>query len=356
MSRKKRTVAYLADIAYLSSETALKFLAEKAGLKFKTDKAVIPKNRIREAQVALGISPVDILSKKDKDSKEIEKPDEKALLPKVTIKTKLKNRALKSKVKLPIIGHVRDMEYLNWDTVEKIHYVLVVDFQRSRDPISPPGVKSKNLLYSAMTRFKTSLGNDLKYPTLELASAALMHSLIHNHPFHNGNKRTALVSMLVFLDMNGYCIKCSQEDAFDFIMKIGERKFDTSVFGETVMRDDAEVWAIARWIRSRIYQKMVPSRVLKFHQLFEILKQYDCVVSPSNQGGFIDITRGSAKVRYSYGGEGREVDANLIRKIRKDLELDEEHGYDPALFYNAEQRLPEFINHYRKTLDLLARQ
>jgi len=356
MARKRRTVAYLAEVACLSSQAALELLTEKIGFKFTSDKAVIPKNRIRETQVILGISSKNILNRKDKNIEEIEQPQDNTKPPEIVNKEKIRKRASKVKRKLPIIGHVRDIEYLNWETVEKIHYVLVRDFQRSRDPISPPGVKSKTLLYSAMTRCKTSLGDALKYPTLELAAAALMHSLIHNHPFHNGNKRTALVSILVFFDLNGYCIKCSQEDIFEFIMKIGDHKLNCEDYGELTTRNDAEVWCIAQWIHSRIYQKMVPSRILKFHQLFDILEQYDCVISNSKQGGFIDIARGNARVRYSYGGEGREVDINLIRKIRKDLELDEEHGYDPALFYNAEQRLPEFINHYRKTLDLLAKE
>lgn len=207
-----------------------------------------------------------------------------------------------------------------------------------------------------MMRYKTSLGHKLKYPTVELAAAALLHSLIHNHPFHNGNKRTAVVSMLVFLDMNGYSIRCSQEELFDFIMRIGAHELQCDSYEQGVTRNDAEVWGIASWIHSKIYQKMAPSRILKFRQLFDILEQYGCNISPSKQGGFIDITRGNARVRYSYGGEGREVDMNLIQKLRKDLQLDEAHGYDSAFFYNAEQRLPEFIAHYRKTLDLLAKK
>ena len=43
-------------------------------------------------------------------------------------------------------------------------------------------------------RPQTGLGTIDKYPTIEQKAAALLHSLIKNHAFHNGNKRTALVA------------------------------------------------------------------------------------------------------------------------------------------------------------------
>jgi len=102
--------------------------------------------------------------------------------------------------RLPAQGKIR---FLTPDEVTSFHLALAKDFALHRDPIVPVGVKSDNLLASAVFRPHTSIGRSLKYPTIEMASAALIHSIIHNHPFHNGNKRTALVSMLVMMDENG---------------------------------------------------------------------------------------------------------------------------------------------------------
>jgi hypothetical protein len=202
------------------------------------------------------------------------------------------------------------------------------------------------------------LGRDLKYPTLELGAAALLHSLVHNHPFHNGNKRTALVSCLVFLDVNGASIKCTEDELFKFMMDVGaHRIFTVSAEDskDSVDYADQEVWAIAQWVHGRVYRKTVPSRYLKFRELRSILQKYGCELGAVS-GGYINIQCGGRKTQVWYGGEGREVDISTIKKIRHDLHLDEQHGCDTAMFYNADGRLPHFITRYRKTLDLLARE
>ena len=74
----------------------------------------------------------------------------------------------------------------------------------------------------------------------------------------------------------------------------------------------------------------------------------------TRSGGRIDIRLGNLCTKIAYRGEGFEVDQNTIHKIRKELELDDEHGYDSHAFYNKESRIPEFIAKYRKILERLA--
>ncbi len=89
-----------------------------------------------------------------------------------------------------------------------IHNALVLDFLHQENPIDPPGPRNDDIIASAVFRQHTSIGDVLKYPSVELSAAALLHSLVNNHPFHNGNKRTALVSMLVLLDENELMLTC----------------------------------------------------------------------------------------------------------------------------------------------------
>lgn len=51
-------------------------------------------------------------------------------------------------------------------------------------------------------------------------AAALWESLSQNHPFVDGNKRTAFMSMFVFLFMNGYKLTAREDEAEDFIMDL----------------------------------------------------------------------------------------------------------------------------------------
>lgn len=83
-----------------------------------------------------------------------------------------------------------------------------------------PGVRDRNLLASAVnTPFQTFMGNDL-YPSIYDKAAQLCYGIANNHPFTDGNKRTALHSMYVYLIVNGYDIIATQQDVENTIINI----------------------------------------------------------------------------------------------------------------------------------------
>ena len=73
------------------------------------------------------------------------------------------------------------------------------------------GLRDITLLESAIYRLQTTFGGIDLYPSMFDKAAALVHSLLLNHPFVDGNKRTAIASMLVFLDLNNYSFSVSQK-------------------------------------------------------------------------------------------------------------------------------------------------
>ena len=82
------------------------------------------------------------------------------------------------------------------------------------------GVRDENLLASAVnTPFQTFMGNDL-YPSLYDKAAQLCYGLANNHPFTDGNKRTALHSMYVYLIINGFDITATQQDVENMIIDV----------------------------------------------------------------------------------------------------------------------------------------
>ena len=82
------------------------------------------------------------------------------------------------------------------------------------------GVRHKNLLASAVnTPFQTFMGNDL-YPSLYDKAAQLCYGIANNHPFTDGNKRTALHSMYVYLIINGFDIPASQQEVENLIINV----------------------------------------------------------------------------------------------------------------------------------------
>ena len=82
------------------------------------------------------------------------------------------------------------------------------------------GVRDENLLASAVnTPFQTFMGNDL-YPSLYDKAAQLCYGIVKNHPFTDGNKRTALHSMYVYLIINGFDIIATQQEVEDLIINV----------------------------------------------------------------------------------------------------------------------------------------
>ncbi|MDG5770053.1 MULTISPECIES: type II toxin-antitoxin system death-on-curing family toxin [Mycolicibacterium] len=76
------------------------------------------------------------------------------------------------------------------------------------------------LLESALARPRASVFGDDAYPDLHLKAAALLHSLARNHALVDGNKRLAWTSCLTFLGINGQRIAASEDDRFDFVIRV----------------------------------------------------------------------------------------------------------------------------------------
>jgi death-on-curing protein len=186
-----------------------------------------------------------------------------------------------------------------------------------------------------------------------MTAAAYMHALISNHAFHNGNKRTALVATLVFLDLNDYVLEIEEDPLFDYLIKVAAHEV-VAEYGEE-SRADAEMLAVAKWISRHSRPIIREEHPLQFNQLREILNAYGCTFEHPRKGNRINIQRGEKRIQIYYRNEGSDVELNTIRKIRKDLSLTEDDGYDSTIFYNREQRIPDFIHKYRRTLQRLAK-
>lgn len=100
------------------------------------------------------------------------------------------------------------------------------------------GVRDQGLLESAAYRPLASFGGQDLYPTLTIKVAALTHSLSKNHPFVDGNKRTAYEAMRIILQINGFDIDANEEEKFNLMINVAEGKFTED--------------ALAQWIESHL--------------------------------------------------------------------------------------------------------
>ena len=74
------------------------------------------------------------------------------------------------------------------------------------------------LLQSAVARPQATFDKQDLYPDLFLKAAALLESLIGNHAFLDGNKRTAITSAGLFLHLNDYCLKANNQQLETFTL------------------------------------------------------------------------------------------------------------------------------------------
>ena len=291
MASKRKTVKQLADEAHIDTDEALLVLWEGGFDEIIDPNHIFRRQEINRARRAIGIATRRELRSLTYWVKLLksEEPELKTLLHKKGVPIGDKVRKLQSKgisrlkaearkrgidpitgaISQPHIrgktseppafewrtpGHKHALRWLSEDEVCTIHFELVKDFSSSPDPIVPPGVQSESLLGSAVFRPQTALGGTLKYPTIETSAAALLHSIIHDHPFHNGNKRTALVSTLVFLDENGFFPKFDENEAFKIVMQLAQHQI---VNHQHENLADREVLAVADWLcqRCRLIEK-----------------------------------------------------------------------------------------------------
>ena len=107
--------------------------------------------------------------------------------------------------------------------------------------ILSPGIRDKNLLASAVnTPFQTFMGNDL-YPSIYDKAAQLCYGIANNHPFADGNKRTALHSMYVYLIINGYDITATQQDVENLIINVAAGRMHATELSKWLQNNTVEI-------------------------------------------------------------------------------------------------------------------
>lgn len=103
---------------------------------------------------------------------------------------------------------------------EEIHKILIDNFGGSH------GIRDLGSLESALARPFQSFGDQELYPSPILKAAALLESILINHPFIDGNKRTGYTLLRLFLLSNGIDIQATQDEKFNFIISTASGKID----------------------------------------------------------------------------------------------------------------------------------
>lgn len=124
--------------------------------------------------------------------------------------------------------------YLSVEQVRALHRELVREFGGATR------LRDRGALEAAVARPAMTFGGDDLHVDLSAKAAALMHSLVLNHPFVDGNKRTGVAAAEFFLEYNGQGIQATDEEFEAITMSLAEGK--------------VEVEALAIWVRQRLIE------------------------------------------------------------------------------------------------------
>lgn len=206
-------------------------------------------------------------------------------------------------------------------------------------------------LSSAVHRQFTSGGGVYKYDTIHEVGATLFYGVAMSHAFENGNKRTALVSLLVLLDKNKFLlVNASEDDLYELARTVASHEIP--VLG-AVRDSDSEVRAIAAWLRERTRAKVLGDNAISFRDLRALLAEQGCTFTDPDKN-YIKIYRDKWMVKTGYPKANFEVAVGEVKRIRRSLHLDELSGIDSAGFYKLEDTVEQFVNQYRNLMKRLA--
>ncbi|HKM81035.1 MAG TPA: type II toxin-antitoxin system death-on-curing family toxin [Candidatus Acidoferrum sp.] len=105
------------------------------------------------------------------------------------------------------------------------------------------GVRDEGLLQSALARPQQLHAYGKRHDTVDLATANTA-GIVRNHPFLDGNKRTGFVIGVLFLEMNGYRLTASEEDATQAVLGLAAGTLDETDF--------------AAWMRANVKRQRGP--------------------------------------------------------------------------------------------------
>lgn len=109
-------------------------------------------------------------------------------------------------------------KYLSLEEILRLHFQVIEDFGGLH------GVRDEGRLASLVVAPKQEVFGVEQYLDIFQKAAVYTRNLIGDHPFVDGNKRTAVTVVGIFLERNGYHLTASSKDLEDFAVHIATKK------------------------------------------------------------------------------------------------------------------------------------
>lgn len=236
--------------------------------------------------------------------------------------------------------------------VLRAHYLITDYFVNEGEKVLY-GVKTPDLLYSAVNRQEVVFGGKNKWNNPLEKCATLFYGLVKNHAFHDGNKRTALLIVLYNLHLIGRTPTENQKDFEQLTVRIASNNLsDYKVYQKYKDKDDAEVLVIANILKKLTKKTDKRFYAMTFKEFGKRLEAYGCYMT-SPEKNFVKIY----KHRYSKWRKdlfvrqvgcpslNSQINEKAAKTILKDIGVEDNYN-----FFKGGEPLYKLIEDYRAPL------
>jgi len=274
----------------------------------------------------------------------------------------------------------KSTETIGLHDVLAAHFLIIDYFAEKRYGIGGVGPRSLDLLHSALSRQFTGYGGVSKWSGLYEHCATLMFGLVMNHPFHDANKRTALLVVLSLLQRNKRIITLPQKRLDRIVVAVAENGVQSYLGKEARYQKrinllgandpDATVSIMAEFLRRNTRARDDSARTVTYSELNAAIKRHGFEFRNAN-GNYINVVRvepakqgflgiGARPEREVYlaqvgfPGWKDQVHKSALKTVREATNLTTKNGCDTQVLFEDAEPLSSLISEYAEPLKRLA--
>ena len=255
--------------------------------------------------------------------------------------------------------------------VLRAHFLVCDYFYSKNDGLGGVGPKSLDLLHSAVYRQFISFGGKDKWTNEYQKVATLAYGIICNHPFHDANKRTGILIILLFLEKRKRSFTIRHREIEDMAIDIADHKLNKYRRFQQLQKNttDPEVYFITDYLRKNTRSPESGYKSITYQQLNRRLQDFGYRFgNPHNN--FIDVVRTKQKSTLFGFGKKESIDVKVcqvgfpgwksqvgkgaIATIRREAKLRTQDGFDSGCFFNGLDPIPPLIDRYAGLLERLS--
>lgn len=260
--------------------------------------------------------------------------------------------------------------FTQYEDVLKAHYLISDYFESTEGVEGLFGVKNIDMLCSAVARQDVAYEGVRKWDDEFEVAATLFYGLVKNHPFHDGNKRTALLALLNHLDRMKKVATVPQKEFEDLTLLVAEsnwkklRGFHAGKYASSADETDAVIILLARQLRRMTRQKDMTFRFVTYAELEHALSRFGFYFKDPYHNS-IDVYQRRQKkflgfktnkyedvkvANIGFPGMKRQVGKAALKNILHQLHLDEKNGFDKKCVFEGAEPMYKLIQDYEGPL------